>query len=72
MAAEDRNLIALEDELEAVSAAHVARGALGQAEGSLHHLETMVEDLGLLVFSIDLGSGVGDGAYVRVGDVGGV
>lgn len=99
VAAEDRNLVVLEDELEAVardvellvginelasaapaistveslddavSAAHTARQAL-EEEGPLLDLGETVERLGLLVFSLDLGSGVGDSAYVRVGDVG--
>jgi Zn-dependent peptidase ImmA (M78 family)/DNA-binding XRE family transcriptional regulator len=55
---------------DAISAARVARETIGHGEGPLHDLGRALEGLGLLVFSLDVGSGVGDGAYVRVGDVG--
>jgi transcriptional regulator with XRE-family HTH domain len=47
-----------------------ARSAVGHRDGPLHDLQSVVERLGLLAFSLDLGPSVIDGGYVRLGDVG--
>lgn len=55
---------------EAEAGASEARALLGRGNGPLIDLQTAVEPLGLLAFSLDLGPSVIDGGYVRVGDVG--
>lgn len=58
------------DVAEAEEAAGAARDALGDGGGPLHDLSNALQRLGLLVFSLDLGPHVIDGAYVRVGGLG--
>jgi Zn-dependent peptidase ImmA (M78 family)/transcriptional regulator with XRE-family HTH domain len=55
---------------EAEAGAQAARGLLGVGIGPLIDLQSLVEKVGLLAFSLDLGTSVIDGGYVRVGDVG--
>jgi Zn-dependent peptidase ImmA (M78 family)/transcriptional regulator with XRE-family HTH domain len=55
---------------EAEAGAAEARILLGCGDGPLVDLQTVVEQLGLLAFSLDLGPGVIDGGYLRAGEVG--
>lgn len=55
---------------EAETHAVEARALLGIGAGPLADLQSAVERLGLLAFSLDLGPSVIDGGYVRLGDVG--
>jgi Zn-dependent peptidase ImmA (M78 family)/DNA-binding XRE family transcriptional regulator len=55
------------DEAEAYAAE--ARSRLGRGDGPIIDLQSAVENLGLLAFSLDLGPSVIDGAYVRLGEV---
>jgi Zn-dependent peptidase ImmA (M78 family)/DNA-binding XRE family transcriptional regulator len=55
---------------EAETGAREARVVLGRGDGPLIDLQEAVESLGLLAFSLELGPGVIDGGYVRVGHVG--
>ncbi|MFY1695969.1 helix-turn-helix domain-containing protein [Solwaraspora sp. WMMA2101] len=55
---------------EAEAGAAEARALLGCGDGPLVDLQAMVERLGLLAFSLDLGPGVIDGGYLRTGQVG--
>lgn len=55
---------------EAESGARDARDLLGVDDGPLTDLETVVERVGLLAFSLDLGPSIIDGGYVRVDDLG--
>lgn len=55
---------------EAEEAASQARRIIGEEDGPLVDLAGHVERLGLLAFSLDLGSDVVDGAFIRVGSVG--
>jgi Zn-dependent peptidase ImmA (M78 family)/transcriptional regulator with XRE-family HTH domain len=54
----------------AEAGAMAARTLLGLGSGPLVDLQAAVEKVGLLAFSLDLGPGVIDGGYIRVGDVG--
>jgi Zn-dependent peptidase ImmA (M78 family)/transcriptional regulator with XRE-family HTH domain len=56
--------------VEAEAGALQARALLECEHGPLIDLQRAVERVGLLAFSLDLGPGVIDGGYVRVGDVG--
>ncbi|MBO3745209.1 ImmA/IrrE family metallo-endopeptidase [Streptosporangiaceae bacterium NEAU-GS5] len=55
---------------EAESRATDARSELGRVDGPLIDIQAAVERLGLLAFSFDLGPGVIDGGYVRLGEMG--
>jgi Zn-dependent peptidase ImmA (M78 family)/transcriptional regulator with XRE-family HTH domain len=55
---------------EAESFARVVRAELGQPDGALPDLQAAAESLGLLGFSLSVGSDAGDAAYVEVGDIG--
>jgi Zn-dependent peptidase ImmA (M78 family)/transcriptional regulator with XRE-family HTH domain len=54
---------------EAEAYAVEARSRLGRGDGPLIDLQSAVENLGLLAFSLDLGPSVIDGAYVRLGEI---
>lgn len=60
--------VASHDEAEA--GARMARELLGVPAGPLTHLQLLVEQVGLLAFSLDLGPSIIDGGYVRVGECG--
>lgn len=66
----DLPTIQVEDADGAIEAAAQARRTIDQAHGPLLGLSNVVEGLGLMAFSLDLGAEVIDGAYVRVGDLG--
>nr|MDT0658950.1 ImmA/IrrE family metallo-endopeptidase [Micromonospora sp. DSM 115978] len=55
---------------EAEAGAVETRVMLGCGDGPLVDLQKLVERLGLLAFSIDLGPGVIDGGYVRIDGIG--
>lgn len=55
---------------EAEAGARDARALLGLGEGPIVDLQQAVQPLGLLAFSLDLGSDVVDGGYVRLHDIG--
>jgi Zn-dependent peptidase ImmA (M78 family)/DNA-binding XRE family transcriptional regulator len=55
---------------EAEQRAERVRKLLGLGEGPLLELDRVAEQLGLLCFSLALGGGEGDGAYVSLGEVG--
>ena len=55
---------------DAERGARDARGLMGVSDGPLLDLQSMVERLGLLAFSIDLGPSIIDGGYVRVSGAG--
>jgi Zn-dependent peptidase ImmA (M78 family)/transcriptional regulator with XRE-family HTH domain len=55
---------------DAESGAHAARVMLGVETGPLIDLQAVVERVGLLAFSFDLGPSIIDGGYVRVANVG--
>ncbi len=55
---------------EAAAGAREARRHLRREDGPIVELQDAVEGLGLLAFSFNLGPGVIDGGYVRVGEVG--
>lgn len=55
---------------EAAASAAEARRMLGDEDGPLIDLADHVERLGLLAFSLDLGSDVADGAFLRMDHVG--
>lgn len=55
---------------EAEAGAREVRSLLGGDDGPIIDLQAAVESLGLLSFSLDLGPGVIDGGYIRVGDIG--
>ena len=55
---------------EAEAGAREARSLLACLDGPITDLQTAVERLGLLAFSLDLGPSVIDGGYIRVADIG--
>lgn len=55
---------------EAEEGAAEARSLLGEGDGPLTDLQFVVERLGLLAFSFDLGPSVIDGGYVRLDEIG--
>jgi Zn-dependent peptidase ImmA (M78 family)/DNA-binding XRE family transcriptional regulator len=55
---------------EAEARAGEVRELLGRPDGPLHDLQRLVEGVGLLAFSLDLGSNTVDGGYIRLRDVG--
>lgn len=55
---------------EAEARASETRAKLGLEDGPIYDLQRVVERLGLLAFSLDLGSGVIDGGYARLDKVG--
>jgi Zn-dependent peptidase ImmA (M78 family)/DNA-binding XRE family transcriptional regulator len=69
LASVEHPVLQAEDSAQAEEAARLARQALG-SDDPIHDLSGALEQFGLLVFSLDLGPDVIDGAYVRVGGLG--